>query len=233
MAFAALALLLLRDSPESCGVEVDGGAAAGAGSTHRDELAVPLRDARRTLVFWIYALALAMHALFGTALTFHVVDIFGEAERSASEAFAYFLPSAVVSTSMNLAASAVVDRYPLKPFLTLMLALFCVGAFGLANLSAEWGYWLLVLGFGGGGGLWGVISNLAWVRFFGTLHLGEVSGFATSLSVLGSAIGPALFSVGRDYSGSYAAPVLLCSGALVLLLALALLTPQREGGSTS
>ena len=35
---------------------------------------------------------LAIHALFGTAVTFHIVSIFADAGRSQSEAFAYFLP---------------------------------------------------------------------------------------------------------------------------------------------
>ena len=96
------------------------------------------------------------------------------------------------------------------------------------NLDQPWGYWLLAAGFGTGGGLWGVISNLAFIRFFGPLHLGEVSGFNTSVSVFASAVGPAAFSLAADYLGSYNAAAQICLGALVILLVAAVVIPQRE-----
>jgi OFA family oxalate/formate antiporter-like MFS transporter len=120
------------------------------------------------------------------------------------------------------------DRNPLKPFLILMLISFLLGAFGLAHLARDWGYWLLAIGFGAGGGLWGVLSNLAFVRYFGTKHLGEVSGLNTALTVSASAIGPAAFSLGLDGSGSYLLPVYLCMVALVLLLVWAVIYPAPE-----
>jgi len=64
---------------------------------------------------------------------------------------------------------------------------------------------LLVVGFGIGGGLWSVTSNLTFIRNFGPLHLGEITGLCTAILVFASAIGPALFSLGLDYFGSYAA----------------------------
>ncbi|XOV86323.1 MAG: CynX/NimT family MFS transporter [Pseudomonadota bacterium] len=227
--FALLALVFVRDSPAQCGLMPD-----GAPWRDDSEQAAPavssmaLAQARRTPVFWIYSLSLSMHALFGTALTFHVVSIFAEAGRGREEAFGYFLPAAVFSTTVNLLASYVVDRHPLKPFLVLMLLCFIAGATGLLFLEAFWGFWLLAAGFGAGDGLWGVISNLAFIRFFGPLHLGEVSGFNTSLTVFASAIGPAAFSLGLDYFGAYDLPVSVCLGALTLLLVAAILVRQPE-----
>ncbi|MDZ7686289.1 MAG: hypothetical protein U5O39_15890 [Gammaproteobacteria bacterium] len=146
-------------------------------------------------MFWIYSLSLAMHSLFGTALTFHIVSIFGEVGRSRDEAFGYFFPAAIFTTTANLIASWAVDYFPLKPFLITMLITFIVGAAGLYNLDQPWGFWMLAAGFGSGGGLWGVVSNLAFIRFFGPLHLGEISGFNASLTVFGSAVGPAAFAL--------------------------------------
>lgn len=187
-----------------------------------------LAEARLRPVFWLYAASLSIHALFGTALTFHIVSIFDQVGRSSAEAFSYFLPSAICSTLVNLLAGYLADRNPLKPFLILMLLSFLVGAFGLANLADDWGYWLLAIGFGAGGGLWGVLSNLAFVRYFGTKHLGEVSGLNTALTVSASAIGPAAFSLGLDGSGSYLLPVYLCMVGLVLLLTWAVIHPAPE-----
>jgi cyanate permease len=80
-----------------------------------------------------------------------------------------------------------------------------------------------------GGGLWGVISNLAYIRFFGPKHLGEISGFSTSITVFASAIGPAAFSLGFDFFGSYNAAAKICLAFLSLLLVVAIFLNQKEG----
>lgn len=139
-----------------------------------------------------------------------------------------FLTAAVCSTVVNLLASAIVDRHRLKPFLLLMLLCFIFGATGLLYLEQRWGFWLLALGFGAGGGLWGVASNLAFIRFFGPRHLGEISALNTALTVFASAVGPAAFSLGLDYYGSYNVAVKICLGLLVLLLMAAFWVRQEE-----
>jgi MFS transporter, OFA family, oxalate/formate antiporter len=227
--FSLLCLVAVRDTPEACGLHPDGadgddsqasGTAAGPAAT--------LEQARRTAVFWIHAAALSMHALFGTAVTFHIVDIFAHAGRSRAEAFAYFLPQAIVSVTVNLTASTLADRTPLKPYLVLMLAGFVAGAIGLLRLDSDLGYWMLVAGFGVGGGLWGVLSNLAYVRHFGRRHLGAISGLGTSLTVLASAVGPVLFALGLDVLGDYRAAMWLCLALNLALLAAAVVIRQRE-----
>ena len=64
-------------------------------------------------------------------------------------------------------------------------------------------YYLLIFANGMFGGLHGVLMNVSWPRFFGLAHLGAIAGFATSLNVAGSALGPAIFSFGEQQTGSY------------------------------
>ena len=61
------------------------------------------------------------------------------------------------------------------PFLIVMPTVITAGTHGLLNLSEPWGFWLLAAGYGCGA-VWGVISNLAYIRFFGPLNLGAISG---------------------------------------------------------
>lgn len=226
--FALLALLTVRDRPEVCGLLADGRL------EHEDDAlgtryAAPdktLGQARRDPVFWMYAASLSMHALFGTAVTFHIAAIFAEVGRSREEAFAYFLPQAVVSVIVNLCASAAADYVRLKPFLVMMLLCFLIGAWGAINLHSAEGYWMLVFGFGAGGGLWGVLSNLAFIRHYGALHLGEISGLNTAVTVLASAIGPVAFSVANDYFDTFDAAAYGCMIGLVLLLIMSIALPQ-------
>ena len=227
--FPSLSYLFLRDKPEDIGLFADGGA-PGTDEIPEEAPSKVLGEARRSPIFWLYTASLAIHALFGTALTFHIVSIFEEAGRSREEAFFYFVPAAVFSTLVNLSASIIVDRYPLRPFQITMLIAFTAGAIGLLNLDTEWGFWLLAGGFGTGGGLWGVISSLAFIRFYGPLHLGEISGFNTSVTVFASAIGPAAFSLALDSFGYYGAAVKICMVALITLIIAAFLLPQKEFG---
>jgi len=225
--FSLLALVFARNSPLECGLRADGDA-LDAGASPGQVASHTIADARRNPVFWIYSSGLAIHALFGTAMTFHIVDIFALADRPMEEAFRYFLPSAIVSTSTNFVASYLADSMRLKPLLIIMLCAFITGGVGLINLEHDWGYWLLVAGFGTGGGLWGVLSNLAFIRFFGPLHLGEISGLNASVTVTASAIGPLLFSLSKDTFGTYAAAQYCCIIALLILLVIATLTRQHE-----
>ncbi|MBL4682427.1 MAG: MFS transporter [Pseudomonadales bacterium] len=228
--FSTLALIFIRDNPASIGLKADGGQLLPGDEkeTVKEAEYKTLEQARCDPVFWIYSCSLGIYALFGTALTFHIVSIFSEAGRSKEEAFAYFLPSAVFSTSMNLLASWYVDKHSLKPFLILMLLCFVVGAYGLLHLESAWGFWMLAAGMGSGGGLWGVISNLAYIRFFGIMNLGAISGLSSSFSVFASAVGPAAFALGYDATGDYSFGIKLCMGLLLILLSAALLIRQQE-----
>ena len=228
LVFAGFAMIFLRDNPTSCGVLVDGHKHEDQLPKTSDQPSATLEQARRTPFFWLATLSLSIHSLLGTAVTFHIVSIFAEAGRSQTEAFAYFLPLAVFSTATNLLCGWLVDKRSLKPFMILMLIGFLIGATGLLHLQHDYGYAALVVGFGIGGGLWSVTSNLAFIRNFGPLHLGEISGFCTSIVVFASAIGPALFSLGLDYDGSYAAAQWVCIVALVLLVGFAIVLPQQN-----
>jgi len=101
-----------------------------------------------------------------------------------------------------------------------------LGAVGLIYLEHWSGYWALVLGFGLGGGLWGMLSNLAFIRHYGPKHLGEISGLNAALTVFASAIGPLLFSLAFDITGTFAAGPMLSIAALAALFAAAAMIPQ-------
>ncbi len=231
LGFSLLALFLIRNSPESCDLQVDG--------VQVDTADTPLpylpdlspEQAKRSPVFWLYAAALGLYALFGTALVFHIVSIFNEAGRTAEQAFTYFFPTAVVSVSVNLLASWLSDRWPLKRLLLIKLSTFMIGAWGILHLQTDWGYWLLVCGFGTASGIWGALSNLAFIRFFGRRFLGEISGINMTLTVIGSAIGPVMFSIGLDWFGSYHFAIWINMIAVFLLLIAAMIIKQEEPGS--
>ncbi len=228
MGFSLMAFIFIRDNPESCGLKADGIISDSDEEIQEEANSITLKIVKRNPVFWIYSLSLSMHALFGTAIVFHIISIFEEVGKSQAEAFSYFIPAAIFSTTSNLIASWFADKINLKPLLIIMLLSFCLGSIGFINLENDWGFWTLALGFGVGGGLWGVLSNLTFIRFFGPKHLGEISGFSSSLTVFASAIGPAAFSLGFDFFGNYAAPAKICLVFLIILVLVAIILDQKE-----
>lgn len=228
LGFSLLALLLIRNSPGDCGLAADGEKPGDAPEKTTTVADASAAEARRSPVFWIYAAALALYSLFGTAMVFHIVSIFEFAGRDASQAYHYFFPSAVVSVCTNLLGSWLSDYWPLKRLLLIKLGSFILGAWGLLHLQHDWGYYLFIAGFGTTSGCWGVLSNLAFIRFFGSLHLGEISGLSSTLTVVGSAIGPVMFSVGNDLGGGYQSAIWLNLFVVALLLLVSIVVPQVE-----
>ncbi len=230
--FSLVALILVRDNPIACGLRADGVIADSTADLRLEVVSHTLKEARNSAVFWIYSLSLGMHALIGTALVFHIVSVFEEAGRGSAEAFNYFIPIAIVATATNVLASWYADRISLKPLLIAMLIAMSVGCYGFIYLEADWSHWPRTLGMSVATGLWGVLTNLVFIRLFGSRHLGEISGFSASFNVFFSAIGPAAFSLGLDYFGSYGAALKMCLVVMAVLLVIAIVLPQDESRRT-
>jgi len=205
--FIIFAFVFFRDNPHMYGLIPDGKkivrkrADVKGDSTGVDQT---LKEARRTYNFWMFNLGMAMYALYITAITFHIVSVFGVNGFSREVAVAIFLPTALVAVGFHFGGSWLSDYIRLKYLLWLFLAGMCLSMFALTRLDIDPVYkWLIIIGNGIAQGMFGVMSAVAWPRFFGLRHLGEISGYAMGWTVTGSAVGPSLFSLSLKYTGSY------------------------------
>jgi sugar phosphate permease len=229
--FAVVAFLFYRDTPEAHGLSPDGPLAGRSRRTHHE--AHPARDftlpeARRTYTFWVFAAAVFLSGLVLTAYTFHIVSLFADAGMSRERAVAVFLPAAVVAVIVEFAGSYISDFVRLKYLLMVQLTGIVVLTVSIAALAPGAAVIGLIAGQGLMQGMFGIVSNITWPRFFGRTHLGAISGFALALTVSGTAVGPYVFSFGRDLSGGYGAAALVCTGLAVGLL-LAATRANRPG----
>ncbi|MGF1466237.1 MAG: MFS transporter [Sandaracinaceae bacterium] len=225
VAMGLLAFLLFREDPESCGLSLDGAAAAPA--ERPAEAATTRGQALRTRAFWVLTLALAFHGMVLTGITFHIVDLGAQQGLSEVAALDVFPPFAVVSTAAGAFLGWLTDRVAIRALVVTMLLSEAVGYAASAHLGHPLGFWLAALGLGLAGGHFSVLTAVGHPRFFGRRHLGAISGASMTAVVVGSALGPYALAVSRSGLGSYS-PALYASAALPLALLLFTVAPLHR-----
>jgi cyanate permease len=103
--------------------------------------------------------------------------------------------------------------------LYIFLAGLAVSQFGVLILSTSLGFWMIIIGNGLSGGLFGLILNVVLSRYFGRKHYGSISGKTMSFMVFFSAIGPWIFSLSNKYFEIYHMSIIIClviAGILLL-----------------
>ncbi len=229
--------LLMRDTPEEFGMlpdnaerDPDSGTTAVAAAEDNWRLS----EAIRTPVLWVYTLARMLPSAWGTGLVLHQISIFAELDHPAQVATETFALMTLFSAASSLLAGYMVDRF--KPgFIVMLQMLALLSACLLATLMQE--AWLLILyalSFGFGLGIGYVFDGAVWTNLYGRQYQGEIRGLVFTAIITGSAIGPAVFGLSYDYFGGYR-PILLVGALLsIIVLVLAIVTPQpkRKGIST-
>jgi MFS family permease len=224
--FTLVVLAFYRDNPEDCGLEPDGGLTGRPSDPrHHPKRDFTLSEARRTHAFWVFNLALALQALYMTAVTFHIESIFEQAGIGQEIAYMTFLPGSAVAVLTAIAGGWVSDHVKLRWLLTAMLAMMAVSMVALLLLDRGAPMWLYIVSRGASGGLFGLLLSLTWARLFGRTHLGAISGFHMSWTVAGSAAGPGLFALSLQFADSYHSSIAVC---LVVALGLLLMAQKAD-----
>lgn len=222
--FALFVLLVFRDNPEDCGCEPDG--KLGKAKSRKRPPSLPdhdftLPEARRTIAFWAFTLGLSLSALYISGLTFHVVSVFEVSGLSREQGLGIFIPTSFIAVVIQFIGGYASDYIRLKFLLLLFAGGMILSIAGLIMLGGiPSAYWMII---GGNGIVWGlytVLIGVTWPRFYGLKHLGAISGFSLSWTVIGSALGPYMFSVSMDLTGSYDPVAWICLGIGLLVVAL-------------
>jgi len=232
---AILFWIFIRDNPEECGLEMDGGAGAKPRKANPDSTVYrdfTRPEAARTFSFWAFTLMFGLSGLVTTAYTFHILDISSELEVSDNFILKLFVPCAMVSVFSGFAISWMTDLsfIRIKYLLCLMgvagtLSYGCIGYGTYPEMA-----WLHVLAYGVSGGCFAGLSIIIWPRFFGRQHLGAISGLFMTTVVVASAVGPFFFSMAEAFLGAYRYAFIV-SAAVAAVLAVASLwadNPQRK-----
>jgi MFS transporter, OFA family, oxalate/formate antiporter len=222
--FALFVLLVYRDNPEDCGSVADG--KLRAHNRRRRPPSLPdhdftLKEARKTIAFWAFTMGLSLSALYISGLTFHVVSVFEASGLSRQQALGIFIPSSVIAVVIQFIGGYVSDYIRLKSLLLFFAFGMIISTVGLIMLGGiPFAYWMIIIGNGMVWGLYTVLIGVTWPRFYGLKHLGAISGFSLSWTVIGSALGPYMFSLSVDFTGSYDLVAWICLAIAFMLVGL-------------
>lgn len=209
---APLGYLFIRENPEQYGLLPDGdlrreppaqetGQAQARGRVVEREMT--REEALRTPTFWILAAGASSLTMLSTAIFFHLVSIFADNQLPPSVAASVYVPIAATTALMTLVSGVLLDRISLRYALAASLFLLAL-SMGLVQVLSSVAL-ALVFGvlWGATTGLFRVVSTVAWAHYFGRRHLGAISGAASTIMIIGAAIGPIPLGVARDLLGSY------------------------------
>nr|WP_246462667.1 MFS transporter [Pelagicoccus albus] len=208
--FCLLAWLLYRDNPAECGLTVDGGKEPNRKREGDPEFSIVQEftrgEAVRSFPFWAFSLVFALQSCYFTGYAFHVIDVANDLGRTADSMLNLFVPIAALNAVISVFVGWMSDKWRLKYLLAFMAMGTVIAGLGLAALDGVALSVAIVLGFGISGGCFGALSGVFMPRFFGLKHLGAISGVFASIIVIGSSVGPLVFSLARSYLGGYSLP---------------------------
>ena len=185
-------------------------------------------EARKTLGFWMIATAMITVGLVSTAFGFHLISILGNQGFSPLEAAATFIPQTVGSLVLAVIIGGLTDRF--HPKFGVIVAMGSMALSMLMLFVVSPGLLGIVFGFliGAAQGAMKGVDTVALVQYFGRAHIGEIRGWAHSIGLISTALGPILLRLGLDVFGNYYAPSLILLVLPLSAIALAIIdkTPR-------
>ena len=230
-----LGWLFYRDNPEVCDLEMDGTIPESLEKTESDQPTkknvakvghLTATEAIKTIEFWSVTIALSIHSLTITGITFNLVDLGTQSGLSQQQAVGLFLPIGIISTATGFLVGVISDRVRLKWLVITLLLLQLSGFMGMANLELLPWRIMGIIGLGTSGGFFATLTIVALPRLFGRTHLGAIGGMQMTSLVVGSAIGPSLLALFKDTYGSYQSGLYACSLMIPIAIGLTLLARE-------
>jgi MFS family permease len=202
LGMAPLAWVFVRNTPEECGLNVDGIESPGV-EPNAAATGYRLGAALAEPAFWAFALATSMYGLVSSGTGLFNQDILAGQGFRIETYYTLAKVTPLIGLGGNVLAGWLVPRTSLRLIMTISMALLGAALAWLPFVSNFTELTIYATGFGLGGGMMTVVFFTAFGQFFGRLHLGQIQGFAQMLTVFASAIGQVLPPYAKAYRGSY------------------------------
>jgi len=208
-----------HDKPEKLGLLPDGAKRAESNDSNTPDkslVGMSLREARRTLTFWVIAFGLFLMAGLITALFLFQVLVFEHQGMEKVVATQVFGVTAIVMVVCVPIFGRMVDRFNPKVTFAIALVLMATSLVAITFVQDIVTAIIYAVVFG--------LTNAAihahyvfmWAHYFGRRRIGELQGFAQMIGIFGASLGGMPLGWAFDRFGSY-------SGTLMALAILPLI----------
>ena len=221
--------LIVRDTPEQCGLAVDGGEASDAPASDSPVTGISSAQAIRLPQFWIITglLTLGTGTIYSLAL--HLVSIVRIIE---PESGMPILAASIIGVMMvigRLLAGYAYDRI-YAPWVT--GSIFISAAAGTLLLATGLpGFWIIIASvlIGLASGAESDALAILVGRYFGLLAYGKIYGHIFCASLIGITVFPYILGLGYDHFGNYTEVLYICAALFGLSVILSFsLGPHPE-----
>jgi MFS family permease len=205
--------LLVRRSPEDCGLALDGEkkqeekpVEAVTGATLREALATP--------AFWVFALSSSIYGLVNSGIALFNESILAELGFGASTYHRSIAIAALTSLVGNFLAGWLATKWSMSRLMALAMSFLALSLVALPSLRTQVHVVAYASVMGVAGGFVIVLFFSFWSHAFGRGRLGQIQGVAQASTVIASAVGPLLLAKCVTGAGSYA-PIFYMLAAIV------------------
>jgi MFS family permease len=195
--------LLVRRTPEACGLALDGERRQEDKPREDAGVAYTLRQALSNLAFWVFALASSVYGLIASGITLFNESILAELGFDAATYHRSLVVTALTALAGNFLGGWLASKWSMNRLMALAMSLLGLSLLGLPQVRTEVHVAAYASAMGVAGGFVMVIFFSFWSRAFGRTHLGKIQGAAQTLTVLASAVGPLLLAECVTRTGSY------------------------------
>jgi cyanate permease len=196
--------LLVRRTPEACGISLDGEKREENKSEDRSDDHT-LRQALSTAAFWVFALSSAVYGLIASGIALFNESILIERGLDAAVYHRSLVITALTALAGNFLGGWLTARWSMKRLMSLAMWMLAASLVALPHVRTEAHVAMYALVMGLAGGFVIVIFFSFWSRTYGRAHLGRIQGAAQTLTVVASAVGPLLLAECVARTGSYRA----------------------------
>jgi MFS family permease len=225
-----IAWVFYRDTPEDCGLFVDGNESAHkvGDSVSVDMVTGATRGrALRSRSFWAIALVTSSASLVLTGLTFHIQAIGVQTGLTVARAVAIFIPVSFIAVPISFASALLTEKIHVCILVTLMAASQLVSYCAIYFLNTEAGYIITIISLGFANGLFGTVYTAVVPKIFGRRHLGSINGIISSAMIIASALGPIFLSAVNDIIGSLRLGVTIMSILPLITIFISIRMPEK------
>ena len=173
---------------------------------------VSLSAAMKTVVFWLFAVAISLFAYVSSGIGLFNESILAERgfDRKAFEMFLIYTTLAALGG--QVLCGWLGRWHKSKYLLAEALVLYAAGLGSISAMTQRWQLWAVAAVVGIAAGMMTVLFFSVWGEVFGKAQLGRIQGVAQMCTVLASAAGPVAFANAQATTGSYQSILSIMAG---------------------